>query len=224
MRLLLVEDFDVLQRSLAKGLREAGFAVDTAGDGEEGLWHARSNDYDAIVLDLMLPKRDGFSVLKTLRAEENRTPVLILTAKGEVDDRVKGLNLGADDYLAKPFAFDELVARVRALLRRRYDAASAAIEVGPLRIDMTARRVWRDERELHLTAREYELLQYLAMRQGHIVSRTDMWEHLYDFASMTTSNVVDVYVGYLRRKIDSPDAPSLIRTVRGQGYVLEAPE
>jgi DNA-binding response OmpR family regulator len=222
MRLLLVEDYVPLQKSVAKGLREAGFAVDVTGDGEEGLWYALGNDYDAIILDLMLPGLDGLSILKRLRAEGRPTHVLILTARGEVPDRVEGLDLGADDYLVKPFAFEELLARVHALVRREYRRKSPVFEIGDLRIDTTAQRVWRGADELHLTGREYALLEYLAMRAGQTVSRTDIWEHVYDFHSSATSNVVDVYIGYLRRKIDAPGGPSLIRTVRGRGYALGA--
>jgi DNA-binding response OmpR family regulator len=222
MRLLLIEDYPPLQKSLSKGLREAGFAVDVTGDGKEGLWYATGNDYDVIILDLMLPGMDGLTVLEKLRAGGKQTHVLILTARAELEDKVRGLDLGADDYLAKPFEFDELLARVRALVRRGYPDKAPAIEVGGLRIDTSARRVWRNEQEIELTAREYALLEYLARRAGETVSRNDIWEHLYEFDSEASSNVVDVYVGYLRRKIDRPDEDSLIRTLRGQGYVLEA--
>jgi DNA-binding response OmpR family regulator len=221
MRVLLVEDYPPLQKSIAKGLRGAGFAVDATGNGEDGLWYARSNDYDAIVLDLMLPGIDGLTILRTLRAERRDTHVLVLTAKDTVPDRVVGLNAGADDYLVKPFAFEELLARVQALARRRYRQKSPEITVGTLRIDTVSRRAWRGTSELQLTSREYALLEYLLQRQGHTVSRSEIWEHLYDFADRNTSNVVDVYVGYLRRKIDEPGRPSLIRTVRGRGYILE---
>jgi len=223
MRLLLIEDYPPLQKSLAKGLREAGFAVDATGDGEEGLWYAAGHDYDAIVLDLMLPGLDGLSLLRQLRAEGRQTHVLILTARDTVPDRIAGLNAGADDYLVKPFAFEELVARVHALIRRGYARKDPCVQVGDLRIDTAAQRVWRDDEPIDLTAREYALLAYLALRAGEMVSRTDIWEHLYDAGSSATSNVVDVYVGYLRRKLDRPGEPSLIRTVRGRGYMLSAP-
>ena len=220
MRLLLVEDYAPLQKSIAKGLREAGFAVDVAGDGKEGLWYALGNEYDAIILDLMLPLMDGLTVLKKLRAKGRRTHVLILTAKTDVPERVAGLDLGADDYLTKPFAFDELLARVRALVRRQYDQKAPIVCIDDLRVDTAAQRVWRGERQISLTAREYALLAYLVRRQGQIVSRTDMWEHVYDFNSAATSNVVDVYIGYLRKKLDDGDRPALIHTVRGRGYTL----
>ena len=222
MRLLLIEDYRPLRESLAKGLREAGFAVDAAGDGEEGLWYARGNDYDVIILDLMLPGVDGLSILKKLRAEGRQNHVLILTAKDTVEDRITGLDLGADDYMVKPFAFQELLARIRALLRRSYRTKNPRIEIQDLRIDLTQQRVWRSQEEILLTAREYALLEYLAMRSGQVVSRTDIWEHVYEFNSSASSNVVDVYIGYLRKKIERPDAAPLINTIRGRGYTLGA--
>jgi DNA-binding response OmpR family regulator len=222
MRLLLVEDYPPLRGSLTKGLREAGFAVDATGDGEEGLWYARSNDYDVIILDLMLPGMDGLSILRQLRAEGRQSHVLILTAKDTLDDRITGLDLGADDYLVKPFAFQELLARVRALVRRSYRTKNPLLEVQDLRIDLTLQRVWHAGEEIGLTPREYALLEYLAMRAGQVVSRADIWEHVYEFNSSASSNVVDVYIGYLRKKIDRPDRSPLINTVRGRGYMLGA--
>ena len=220
MRILLIEDYRPLQKAVAKGLREVGFSVDVAGDGKEGLWLATANEYDLIILDLMLPVMSGLDVLTKLRESGKQTHVLILTARGEVPDRVKGLELGADDYLVKPFAFEELVARVRALVRREYRRKSPVISIGDLRIDSAAQRVWRGEEEKDLTSREYALLEYLAMREGEVVSRTDIWNHLYDWASSTSSNVVDVYIGYLRKKLDRPGEPSVIQTVRGRGYAI----
>ena len=220
MRILLVEDYLPLQKSLAKGLREADFAVDVTGDGQEGLWYATSNDYDVIILDLMLPKLDGLSILKQLRAKNKNNHVLILTAKDTVEDRIKGLDLGADDYLVKPFAFGELMARLRALMRRRYEHKCPDITIDDLRIDTACRRVWRGNEEIILTSREYMLLEYLARRAGQVVSRTDIWEHIYEFNSEASSNVVDVYVGYLRKKIEKESKPPLLRTIRGQGYIL----
>jgi len=220
MRLLLIEDYRPLQKSLAKGLREAGFAVDTTGDGAEGLWYAMGNDYDVIILDLMLPGMDGLSILKKIRSEGKKTHVLILTARDTVPDRVHGLDLGADDYLVKPFAFEELLARVRSLVRRRYERKQPLIEVADLKIDTAAQRVWRGGDEIVLTGREYALLEYLALRAGQTVSRSDIWQHLYEFESQATSNVVDVYIGYLRKKIDLPGRSPLIQTVRGRGYML----
>jgi DNA-binding response OmpR family regulator len=222
MRVLLVEDYRPLRESLTKGLREAGYAVDATGDGKEGLWYATSNDYDVIILDLMLPGLDGLSLLSKLRAKGRQNHVLILTAKDTVQDRIKGLNLGADDYLIKPFAFEELLARVRALVRRSYRKKNPCIKVQDLRIDLTTQRVWLDQQELQLSSREYTLLEYLAIRAGQTVSRTDIWEHLYEFDSSASSNVVDVYIGYLRRKIERPGKAPMIRTIRGRGYTLGA--
>lgn len=222
MRLLVVEDYKPLQKSLEKGLKEAGFAVDTTSDGQEGLWYAMSNDYDVIVLDLMLPGIDGLQILKKLRAKGRQNPVLILTAKDTLEDRVTGLDLGADDYLVKPFEFKELLARIRALMRRRYQKKSASIKVKDLRIDLSTQQVWRGRQEIELTPREYALLEYLAMRAGQMVSRSDIWEHVYEFNSSAYSNVVDVYIGYLRKKIERSGKSSMIRTVRGRGYILGA--
>ena len=220
MRLLVIEDYFPLRKSMLKGLRAAGYAVDVAADGESGLWYALGNPYDVILLDLMLPKLDGLSLLAKLREEGRTDHVLILTAKDAVSDRVRGLEAGADDYLVKPFAFDELLARISALIRRKYDRKDPILHVGHVRLDTASQQVWRDGEEIQLTPREYTLLEYMAMRQGEIVSRAEIWEHLYDFLDATTSNVVDVYVGYLRKKIDLPGRLSLIRTVRGRGYAL----
>lgn len=220
MRLLLVEDYAPLRKSVAKGLRESGFAIDVADNGDDGLWYAMSNDYDVIVLDLMLPGMDGMTILRKMRQARRETHVLILTSRDTVSDRVAGLDAGADDYLVKPFAFEELLARVHALVRRGYRRKDPVLSFGSLRIDTAAQRVFREEEELRLTPREYALLEYLAMRAGELVSRTDIWEHVYDFHSTSASNVVDVYVGYLRKKIDSPGQPSLIQTIRGRGYTL----
>ncbi len=220
MRILLVEDYLPLQQSVRQGLHEAGFAVDATGDGEEGLWYARNNPYDVIVLGIMLPKLDGLSLLQKLRQGNDATHVLLLTAKDTLEDRLSGLNAGADDYLVKPFAFSELLARIHALIRRKYDAKNPMITVGDLRIDSVGRRAWRDEKEIELTAREYALLHYLAVRTGQIVSRTDIWENVYEFHASAASNVVDVYIGYLRRKIEQSGRPVLIHTIHGRGYCL----
>jgi len=220
MRLLVVEDYRPLQQSLVKGLREAGFAVDTTRDGKEGLWYATSNEYDVIILDLMLPGMDGLEILRKMRTRGKKSHVLILTAKDTVQDRVTGLDLGADDYLVKPFAFEELMARIRALLRRSYRQKNPSIKIKDLRLDLTTQKVWRGREEIQLTPREYALLEYLAMRAGQMVSRSDIWEHVYEFSSSASSNVVDVYIGYLRRKIEREGKPALIHTVRGRGYLL----
>jgi len=220
MRLLIVEDYEPLQKSLEQGLREAGFAVDVTGDGKEGLWYALGNDYDVIVLDIMLPGMDGLTILKKLRAAGKDSHVLMLTAKDALKDRVEGLDFGADDYLVKPFAFGELLARIRALVRRSYRKKSSEIIVGDLRIDVTTQQVFRAEHPITLTRREYVLLEYLAMRAGEVIARSDIWEHVYEFNSSATSNVVDVYVGYLRKKLEVDGMPAMIHTVRGRGYML----
>jgi DNA-binding response OmpR family regulator len=221
MKVLLIEDYAPVQKSVAQGLREEGFSVDATGDGEEGLWYARSNDYDVIILDLLLPGLDGLAILERLRREGSSVHVLILTARDRLEDRVRGINLGADDYLVKPFAFEELLARVRALVRRKYDAKSPLIRIADLEIDTGKRSVRRGELTIELTAREYALLEFLAHRAGEVVTRSEIWEHIYDFASEATSNVVDVYIGYLRKKLEVNGLPRLINTRRGAGYVLE---
>jgi DNA-binding response OmpR family regulator len=215
-----VEDYELLRESLTQGLREAAFAVDAASDGEEALWYARSNNYDVMILDLMLPKLDGLTVLRRLREKNFQTCVLILTAKDSPEDRVRGLDLGADDYLVKPFVFAELLARVRALVRRRYDSKSPVVKIADMELDTAARLARRAGRVIELSAREYALLEFMAMRVGKVVSRLDIWEHVYDFNSEAGSNVVDVYIGHLRRKIEGDGLPRLIHTRRGHGYVL----
>jgi DNA-binding response OmpR family regulator len=220
MRLLIVEDYKPLQKSLKQGLKEAGFAVDATGDGKEGLWFAMSNDYDVIILDLMLPGMDGLTLLKKIRAKGRQSHVLILTAKDRLEDKISGFDLGADDYLVKPFAFGELLARVKALVRRAYINKQVQIKIEDLRIDLNTQKVFRSKHEIPLTPREYALLEYLALRAGQVVSRTDIWEHVYEFNSLATSNVVDVYIGYLRKKMQHDDGPDLIHTVRGRGYIL----
>ena len=221
MKALIVEDYLPLQKSVSKAIREMGWAVDVAGDGEEGRWFAENHAYDVILLDLMLPKVAGLDILHQLRGRGNATPVLILTAKDAVADRTKGLDMGADDYLVKPFFLDELLSRIKALVRRSYHQQNPILRVGNLEIDTNARRVHRSGQEITLTAREYALLEYLARREGQVVTRTEIWSHIYESYGDSTSNVVDVYVGYLRRKLHLPDMPPLIHTRRGQGYVLE---
>jgi len=223
MKILLIEDYGPLRKSLTKGLREDGFAVDSTGEGEEGLWYAESFEYDLIVLDLMLPNVDGLTILQRLREQGNPVHILILTARDTVEDRVRGLDMGADDYLVKPFAFEELLARVRALLRRKYKSKSPLIEVDDLQIDTGTRTVKRAGMVIEMTAREYSILELLARRAGEVVSRTEIWEHVYDFASESSSNVIDVYIGYLRKKLEKNGLPRLIHTRRGAGYVLGKP-
>lgn len=223
MRVLLVEDYEPLRKSITQGLREAGFAVDAVADGEEGLWYAESSEYDVIVLDLMLPKVDGLTVLRRLRAQRNRAHILVLTAKDTLNDRVQGLNLGADDYLVKPFAFAELLARIRALIRRKYNAKCPALRIGDLEIDTTTKQVCRAGRPIDLTAHEYRILEFLAMRANQVATRTMIWERLYDFAAEPGSNVIDVYIANLRKKLEENGLPRLIHTRRGLGYVLKEP-
>lgn len=221
MRVLVVEDYAPLRESVAQALVEAGYAVDVSADGEEGLWFAQSSSYDVIVLDVMLPKINGLSVLRRLRRREQRTPVLLLTARDSVDDRVAGLDAGADDYVIKPFALTELLARVRSLVRRGYSLSGPVLRVRDLEIDTVSRSVQRGETRIDLTVREYALLEYLALRAGQVVSRTEIWEHVYDFRNEMERNVVDVYIGYLRKKLHCKGRPRLIQTCRGQGYLLQ---
>ncbi len=223
MRLLLVEDSQRLQRSLGKALRKAGYALDVSGDGEEGYWFATSSEYDAIVLDVMLPKLDGLTLLRQLRQKGRPTPVLLLTARDTVENRVEGLRMGADDYLVKPFALEELLARIQALCRRRYNANANLLVIGDLVIDLTSRLVTRAGRSLDLTAREFILLEYLAMRRGHIVTRAEIETHIYSDSNEVMSNAVDSAVCSLRKKLDAYDNPPMIFTKRGLGYTLNAP-
>ncbi|MCB9849425.1 MAG: response regulator transcription factor [Phycisphaerales bacterium] len=222
MRALVVEDDRDVAALIERGLQEALFAVDKAGDGETGLHLACSAQYDVIVLDLMLPKCDGLSVLRAMRGRGITTPVICLTARDAIDDRVRGLNAGADDYLVKPFSFVELLARVRAVLRRGPTQIDNPIVVGDLAVDVIAHTVERAGQKIELTAREFSLLEYLARHAGEVVSRTMILERIWDMNHDPQTNVVDVHINRLRRKVDSNfDAP-LIRTVRGTGYVLQA--
>jgi len=221
MRLLVIEDYAPLANSICQGLREAGYAVDLARDGTEGLALAIGTAYDALVLDVMLPGVDGFEILKQVRAAHRELAVVLLTARDSVKDRVHGLDLGADDYLVKPFAFEELLARVRSVLRRRYQSPDRTLGVADLTLDAVARTVTRAGKPIALSAKEFALLEYLVSRRGEVVTRGEIWEHVYDFASEPSSNVVDVYIGYLRRKIDHGHDVRLIHTRRGVGYVVE---
>jgi len=221
MRVLVVEDSEHLRRSVSTALRKAGYAVDAAADGEEGLWSAESNAYDVIVLDLMLPKLDGLTFLERLRHNGRTTAVLVLTAKASVADRVQGLQTGADDYLVKPFALEEFLARVQALCRRQYHQRDPHLVVGDLEINTAACTVTRHGNAIELTPREYRLLEYLARRAGQVVSRTDIWVHIYDEQTEPLSNTVDSAICTLRKKLDFPGAAPLLVTRRGLGYVLE---
>jgi len=219
MRVLVVEDERRMAGALQRGLQAEGFAVDLAYDGEEGLHLARVGDYDVVVLDIMLPRLSGYNVCKRLRAEENWVPILMLSAKDGEYDQADGLDLGADDYLTKPFSFVVLVARLRALLRRGARRRPAVLRAGDLTLDPAARRVTRGDTEIELTPREFALLEYLMRHHDEVVSKAELLEHVWD-AYDTDPNVVEVYVGYLRRKIDAPFGRNALRTVRGAGYRL----
>jgi two-component system OmpR family response regulator len=216
MRILIVEDEPDLLRSLARALREEGYAVDTAPDGEEGLYKAESADYDAIVLDVMLPKLDGWGVLAKLR-KTKKTPVLMLTARDQSRDRVRGLDTGADDYVVKPFDLTELFARLRALIRRSANKTTNVIEIGTVKIDTAARIVTLKEAPVELTPREYGLVEYLALHRGELVTRTTLYEHLFDENDATLSNLLDVHVSNVRKKLGA----EFITTRRGHGYCIE---
>jgi two-component system, OmpR family, copper resistance phosphate regulon response regulator CusR len=223
MRLLIIEDDTKLALLLARGLREEGLAVDVTSDGEDGAFRAVEQDYDAIVLDVLLPGLDGFEVLERLRAKKKRTPVLMLTARGTVQDRVRGLNSGADDYLRKPFAFEELLARIHALLRRAAPESQVQLCVDDLMLDPRSREVTRGGARVDLTVKEFAILEYLLRHRERVISRTELSEHVWDEHFDAMSNVVDVTVYRLREKIDRR-GPALVHTVRGAGYVLRAPE
>lgn len=224
MRILLVEDEPGAATMLAKGLREEAYAVDIAADGETALAQAFVNDYDLIILDVVLPGKNGFKVCRELRTNGLTAPVLMLTARDAVEDRVEGLDSGADDYLPKPFDFDELLARVRALLRRKPALYPEVITVGNLSVDTRARQVTRAEQSIDLTAKEYALLEYLARRAGEVVGRADIAEHVWDESYDPFSKVIEVFIQRLRRKVDEGHALKLIHTRRGEGYLLTARE
>jgi two-component system OmpR family response regulator len=225
MKILVVEDDRETATYLAKGLNECGYTVDCANDGHEGLFLASSGDYDAIILDRMMPSMDGLAVLGALRAAEIRTPALILSALGSVDDRVKGLRAGSDDYLVKPFAFSELLARLEALLRRGASAPMATkLRVADLELDLLTRTVKRDGKSIEVLPREFRLLEYLMRNAGHVVTRTMLLEHVWDYHFDPQTNVIDVHVSRLRQKIDKSFDHPLLHTVRGAGYCLRTPE
>lgn len=222
MRVLIIEDSLTLLESLRTGLSREGFAVDIASDGETGLSLSRNNPYDVLVLDLMLPRIDGLGILEQLREKEDRPHVLVLTARDRVEDRVETLNRGADDYLVKPFAFSELLARIHALVRRRYQERNPVIQIGSLAVDIVAHAARFGNAALDLTAREYSLLEYLALRRGHTVSREEIEDHIYGVNKLPSSNAVDSTICILRSKLGS-DGKGLIQTRRGLGYCLNAP-
>ena len=222
MRILLVEDERRIAGFIRRGLEEERYAVDVAYDGEEALDWAAVADYDLILLDVLLPTKDGIQVCRELRDRGNKVPILMLTARDAVEDRVRGLDSGADDYLIKPFAFQELLARIRALLRRGRDTKSTRLQVGDLVLDTVTHRATRAGQVIELTAREYALLEFLMRHPRQVLSRTQIVEHVWDYDFYATSNVVDVYIRYLRRKIDRDFDVRLIQTVRGAGYKIEA--
>ncbi|MHB8910306.1 MAG: response regulator [Syntrophales bacterium] len=221
MHLLIVEDEKSLADIIRKGLEEEGYAVDVAYDGEEGLFMAEHEPSDLIILDIMLPLIDGITILKRIRKRGIRTPVLLLTARDAVTDKVAGLDSGADDYLTKPFSFEELLARIRALLRRDSDVKTAVIGAEDLTIDMAARQVKRGGREIQLSAREYALLEYMALNKNKVLSRTTISEHLYDHDFDLDSNIIDVFINRIRNKVDRGFKKTLIHTLRGAGYMLK---
>jgi len=220
VRILLVEDEPDAARMVAKGLREQAYAVDVAADGEAACYQASIADYDAIVLDVLLPRKDGLEVCRELRREGAAVPILMLTARDAVEARIAGLDSGADDYLTKPFSFAELLARLRAIVRRGAAERPAALEVGTLRLDPATRRVWRGDAEVALSVKEFALLETFMRRPGDVLSRLDLLEHAWDYAYENRSNIIDVYVRYLRQKIDRPFGVKSIETVRGAGYRL----
>ncbi len=220
MRVLLVEDEAKMAGLIGRGLRKEGMAVDVTSRGEDALWMAEAHPYDVIVLDVMLPGIDGFEVCRQLRSNASATPILMLTARGEVRDRIEGLDRGADDYLVKPFSYGELLARLRALARRGPIERPPELRVGDLRLDPATRRVWRGKREISLSAKEFALLEAFMLRAGAVLSRMQLLEHAWDYAYESRSNVVDSYIRYLRRKIDGPFGTRSIETVRGAGYRL----
>ena len=221
MRILIVEDEKKVAAFIKKGLEEETYAVDIATDGEEGLHLGEQNQYDLIILDLMLPKINGLDILSSLRAKKNGVPILLLTAKDSVEDKVKGLNLGADDYLTKPFAFSELLARIRVLLRRGKVESKTTLEIADLTLNLVSHKVRRGDEEIELTGKEYSLLEYFMRNQEKVLTRTMIAEHVWDYNFDTFTNVIDVYVNHLRKKIDKNFPTKLLHTLRGVGYVMK---
>ena len=221
MRILVIEDEKKVATFIKKGLVEEHYAVDTAFDGEEGLYLAEINEYDLIVLDLMIPKIDGFGVLKKIRERKNNVPILVLTAKDSIDDTVRGLDAGCDDYLTKPFAFAELLARIRALLRRDKKEKESVLRIADLSLSIVTHKVMRQGKEIELTSKEYALLEYFMRNPEKVLTRTMISEHVWDYHFDSNTNVIDVYVNYLRKKIDKSFDPKLIHTIRGIGYMMK---
>ncbi len=221
MRILVIEDEKKVATFIKKGLVEEHYAVDTAFDGEEGLYLSEINEYDLIVLDLMIPKIDGFGVLKKIRERKNNVPILVLTAKDSIDDTVRGLDAGCDDYLTKPFAFAELLARIRALLRRDKKEKESVLRIADLSLSIVTHKVMRQGKEIELTSKEYALLEYFMRNPEKVLTRTMISEHVWDYHFDSNTNVIDVYVNYLRKKIDKDFDPKLIHTIRGIGYMMK---
>ena len=220
MRLLVVEDEKKLNELVTKKLKKEYYGVDSCFDGEEAIRYVEGTEYDAIILDIMLPKLDGFEVIKRIRAKKNKVPILLLTARDNIDDKVKGLDYGADDYLVKPFIFEELMARIRVLLRRNSGNADNVVTIANLKVDLDAKTVFRDDKLIKLSAREYSVLEYLIRNKGKILSRERIEDHIWNYDYEGGTNVIDVYIRYLRKKIDDSYTPKLIHTIRGLGYVL----
>lgn len=224
MRILIAEDEKTLNATLKKRLEEQSYSVDACLDGQEALDYLDSAEYDVVLLDIMMPKKSGLEVLRTLRKKGRQTPVLLLTAKDSIEDRVDGLDAGADDYLVKPFAFEELMARIRVMLRKKSGQSSNLLSVGDLTLDLGTHTVVRDGQPISLSSREFALLRYLVMNQGMILSRDQIEQHIWNYDYEGSSNMIDVYIRYLRKKIDDPFEKKLIHTVRGAGYVLREEE
>lgn len=220
MRILIAEDERDLNRLIKKRLKESGYSVDACFDGEEVLDYLQCAEYDALILDIMMPKKDGIAVLQRLRERENAIPVLLLTAKDSIEDRVTGLDAGADDYLVKPFAFEELLARLRVLLRKPVTQKSSVLRVADLSLHMNTRQVFRGDKEIRLSSKEYALLHYMMQNAGVVLSRDKLEQHVWDYDFSGGSNVIDVYIRYLRKKVDEGYENKLIHTVRGHGYIL----
>ncbi len=221
MRILIIEDEKKLASFIRRGLKEKNYAVDTAYDGNEGFFLADSNPYDLIILDIMLPQKDGISICRELRKNKNETPILMLTARDEVEDKIDGLDAGADDYLTKPFAFGELLARVRALIRRKQSVKTTKIKVADLELNQLTHKVTRAGKSIELTSTEYSLLEYLMLNANQVVTRTMISEHVWNDDFDSFSNVINVYINYLRQKIDSDFEEKLIHSIRGTGYILK---
>ena len=220
MRLLVVEDEKKLNELITKKLKKEYYGVDSCFDGEEAIRYVEGTEYDAVILDIMLPKLDGFEVIKRIRAKKNKVPILLLTARDNIDDKVKGLDYGADDYLVKPFIFEELMARIRVLLRRNSGNADNVVTIANLKVDLDAKTVFRDDILIKLSGREYSVLEYLIRNKGKILSRERIEDHIWNYDYEGGTNVIDVYIRYLRKKIDENYTPKLIHTIRGLGYVL----